>query len=237
MPQLTSEHERLFWQQHGQHSSASTPCGNHAGCQTDDCGIEPYIDLAGNDVGTAPANTTGACCAACKTHPQCKWFTFRPQDVEGVATCWLKTSDKGRHSAPPPDPHYSGRPGGGPPSPMPPAPAPPPPPPPHAWGSPPAVWNTLHVDGIRQVRARFPNGNPQDASGLCFSKQQHPGEGCGGYLSAQGSSGGMPGSRTVTKLSFPELDRNNAPLHKTDGGGAYGTFQYTIYDPPSGHPV
>ena len=24
-----------------------------------------------------------------------------------------------------------------------------------------AQWNTLHVDGVRQVRARFPNGNPQ----------------------------------------------------------------------------
>ena len=37
-----------------------------------------------------------------------------------------------------------------------------------AWGSPPAKWNTLHVDGVRQVRARFPNGNPQDNSGRCF---------------------------------------------------------------------
>jgi hypothetical protein len=38
---------------------------------------------------------------------------------------------------------------------------PPGPPGPHSWGAPPAKWNTLHVDGVRQVRARFPNGNPQ----------------------------------------------------------------------------
>jgi len=50
---------------------------------------------------------------------------------------------------------------------------PPPPPVPsagHDWGPPPAQWNTLHVNGVRQVRARFPNGDPQDNSGICFSK-------------------------------------------------------------------
>ena len=37
----------------------------------------------------------------------------------------------------------------------PPGPAPtPPPPPPHSWGPPPALWNTMHVDGERQVRNR-----------------------------------------------------------------------------------
>eukprot|EP01043_Picozoa_sp_COSAG02_P039452 COSAG02_NODE_3115_length_7335_cov_2.741017_8_plen_387_part_00 len=49
---------------------------------------------------------------------------------------------------------------------------------PHQWGSPPAKWNTLHVDGVRQVRARYPNGNPQDNTGRCFSAEQHPSEGC-----------------------------------------------------------
>ena len=39
----------------------------------------------------------------------------------------------------------------------------------HKWGPPPARWNTMFVNGVRQVRARFPNGNPQDSSGICFS--------------------------------------------------------------------
>lgn len=63
---------------------------------------------------------------------------------------------------------------------------PPPPPPspsgPHDFGPPPAKWNTLHVNGVRQIRARYPNGNPQDGSGICFSKANHPGEACDGYV-------------------------------------------------------
>eukprot|EP01044_Picomonas_judraskeda_P023088 COSAG03_NODE_5951_length_1143_cov_1.778736_2_plen_233_part_01 len=72
--------------------------------------------------------------------------------------------------------------------------APPPPSPPHEWGPPPSKWNTLHVNGVRQVRARYPNGNPQDQSGICFSKANHPGENCSGYLAARGQAGGsLPG--------------------------------------------
>ena len=37
------------------------------------------------------------------------------------------------------------------------------------FGPPPAKLNQLFVDGVRQVRARYPNGNPQDTSGICFS--------------------------------------------------------------------
>ena len=40
----------------------------------------------------------------------------------------------------------------------------------------------------------------------------------------------------MTRVSS-SLDRNRAPLSPTDGGGSYGTFHYTIYDPPEGHPV
>lgn len=81
-------------------------------------------------------------------------------------------------------------------TPPPPAPAPPAPPP-HSWGPPPALWNTLHVNGVRQVRARFPNANPQHEDGLCFSKANLPGEGCDNWLSAHGSSGSLPGSTKV----------------------------------------
>lgn len=87
---------------------------------------------------------------------------------------------------------------------------PPSPPPAHTWGAPPAVWNTLHVNGVRQVRARFPNGNPQDNSGLCFSKVQREGEGCDAYLSARGNpytrgQQNLPGSKTVASLKNEQV--------------------------------
>lgn len=90
---------------------------------------------------------------------------------------------------------------------------------------------------MRQVRARFPNGNPQDNSGKCFSKVQHPGtEGCD-WLSAQSGVGSTPKSSSVYDYRSP-LDRNNAPASPVaGGGGSYGTFKYTIYEPPAGHPV
>ena len=67
--------------------------------------------------------------------------------------------------------------------------APAPAPAPRNFGKPPAQWNTLHVDGVRQVRARFPNGDPQQGSGICFSKINRPGEGCDSYLQARGGLG------------------------------------------------
>mmetsp|Transcript_30133 Transcript_30133/g.90269 ORF Transcript_30133/g.90269 Transcript_30133/m.90269 type:complete len:980 (+) Transcript_30133:3-2942(+) len=227
---LLSDAERAFW--------AKRRASESADCANDNCGIEPYVDLRGYDVGSGNASSAVACCASCAAHPDCTFFTFRAKG-ENDPMCWLKSSDAGRHPAGPPDPHFSGKPNSGPPSPMPPTPPPVPPtpgPPAHKWGSPPAKWNTLHVGGVRQVRARFPNGNPQDGSGKCFSKVQYPGEGCGGWLSAHGGVGSLPGSTNAGSVSST-LDRNNAPLSPTDGGGSYGTFHYTIYDPPTGHPV
>ena len=109
-------------------------------------------------------------------------------------------------------------------------------PPAHKWGAPPARWNTLHVDEVRQVRARAPNGNPQDNTGKCFSKVQHEGEGCDGWFSAVGQVGSLPPSTKVADIASG-TDRNRAPDSPTDGGGSCGTFQCSIYDPPKGHPV
>ena len=39
----------------------------------------------------------------------------------------------------------------------------------------PLNFTTLFVDNVRAIRARFPNGNPTDVSGQCFSKVQYPG--------------------------------------------------------------
>ena len=60
-----------------------------------------------------------------------------------------------------------------------------------------AAFNQLLADGRRQIRARFPNGDPEGVSGLCFTKGQcrddqskctqdkgqwpEAGEGCAGY--------------------------------------------------------
>lgn len=92
------------------------------------------------------------------------------------------------------------------------------------------------MKGVRQVRARYPNGNPQDNTGKCFSKTQHIGEGCYSYLSAQGGVSQLPASTMIYQLTN-NLNRNNAPLSPTTGSGSWGSFKYQIYDPPAGHPV
>ena len=125
-------------------------------------------------------------------------------------------------------------------------------PPGHNFGAPPAKWNTLHVDGVRQVRARFPNGDPQQGSGICFSKANRAGEGCAGYLAARGGLGcvfdpaghnrmdnctSLPDTGKTSSVSF-NLDRGKAPKTGCKSQcSSYGTFKYTIYDPPAGHPV
>ena len=108
----------------------------------------------------------------------------------------------------------------------------------HDWGPPPAKWNTLFADGVRQVRARFPNGNPQDNSGICFSSTNRPGEGCEGWLQAEGAyGGGLPGSTKVGSVSLGPNRGDSPTLGCPECSGSYGTFKYGIFDPPAGHPV
>ena len=108
----------------------------------------------------------------------------------------------------------------------------------HDWGPPPAKWNTFFADGVRQVRARFPNGNPQDNSGICFSSTNRPGEGCEGWLTAEGSYGGsLPGSTKIGTVSLGPNRGDSPTLGCPECSGSYGTFKYEIFDPPDGHPV
>ncbi len=108
----------------------------------------------------------------------------------------------------------------------------------HDWGPPPAKWNTFFVDGVRQVRARFPNGNPQDSSGICFSSTNRPGEGCKGWLKAEGAYGGrLPGSKSVGTVSLGPNRGDSPTLGCPECSGSWGTFKYSIFDPPDGHPV
>jgi hypothetical protein len=106
----------------------------------------------------------------------------------------------------------------------------------HMWGAAPAVVNQLFVNGVRQVRARYPNGNPHDTSGMCFSKSQHANEKCN-WASAAGGGASQPGGEVVT-VHKGSLNRGDSP---TKGCGKqcedYGTFKQTVFAPPDGHPV
>ena len=120
----------------------------------------------------------------------------------------------------------------------PPAPTPSPPPT-HVWGLPPSKGNQFFVSGRRMVRARYPNGDPQQLSGICFSKADHPelGEGCTSYLPAMGSTGeSLPNSPALAAISG-SLNRGASPKLGCDQCVDYGTFKYSIYPFPEGHPV
>lgn len=94
----------------------------------------------------------------------------------------------------------------------------------HDFGPPPQRWNSLFADGVRQVRARFPNANPQDGTGICFSATNRPGEGCNGYLEAEGSAGQTmpaPGGRAVSMGP----NRGSSPTLGCPECGTWGTFK------------
>jgi len=212
--------------------------------------------LPGDRQGESKCPGTLAAClpvalARCKATAACQSVSIRDSRTGGggvfemfALTNWSTTSnsawvsyakDSGVRPPPappaPPAPHPPH-----PPHPSPhPRPSPPGPSPPHSWGPPPARLNTLHVNGVRQVRARFPNGNPQDSTGLCFSASDRAGEGCPGYLGAHGGSGELPAGPAASTVTH-DLDRRLSPTLGANGS-SYGTFKYGIYDPPEGHPV
>jgi hypothetical protein len=101
---------------------------------------------------------------------------------------------------------------------------------------PPPLVASLFINGVRQVRARYPNGNPQDGSGICFSANQRPGEGCAGYSTcAGGSTGKQPAPPGVQVAGGP--NRGQSPTWGCPQCNDYSSFSYTIYPPPSDHPV
>ena len=59
--------------------------------------------------------------------------------------------------------------------------------------------------GRRLIRARTPNGNPEDASGLCFmGSALLPGEGCAAYIRSAGGAGEKITGRP-SLFHFPSL--------------------------------
>ena len=105
--------------------------------------------------------------------------------------------------------------------------------------APPPLVNSLFVNGARAVRARYPNGNPADNSGICFSKTQRAGEGCKGYSTCTSGDGGAhthpPGASSSISGITP--NRGSSPAWGCPQCTQYGQFAYKIFPPPAGHPV
>lgn len=76
----------------------------------------------------------------------------------------------------------------------------------------PERFNALFVHGKRQVSARFPNGNPEDITGRCFSKTDWPEE---GNTSAQVPQG--------CQLNVTGSDCGNRGCNSYWGGVAFGS--------------
>lgn len=108
----------------------------------------------------------------------------------------------------------------------------------YAGSPPPPLVASLFVDSVRQVRARFPNGNPQQGDGVCFSASQRPGEGCPSYSSCvSGQTGNQP-APNGQQISNISPNRGNSPTWGCQQCAQnYGSFQYTIFPPPPNHPV
>ena len=105
------------------------------------------------------------------------------------------------------------------------------------FGPPPGTVNQLFRDGRRLVRARFPNGDPQAASGLCFSKSQRPGEACTSWLLPKAGGENQDSGVHVGTVKL-DLNRGDSPtLGCPECTVGPQSFHYEIYDPPTGHPV
>jgi len=95
----------------------------------------------------------------------------------------------------------------------------------------PSSFSTLFVDGLRQVRARFPNGNPQTWEGNCISKTQYPGEGCPSYLTP---SSALPRFKVPpsTKVEVSNPKRGG----EVSGDDHFPEFKYYVALPPDTKP-
>lgn len=65
------------------------------------CGdYETNVDYWGNDVDRITNVSPAECCQRCQAHPECKFFSYNPQEGGSVRACYLKTSDAGRYERP-----------------------------------------------------------------------------------------------------------------------------------------
>lgn len=104
---------------------------------------------------------------------------------------------------------------------------------------PPPLVASLFIDGVRAVRARWPNGNPSDGSGPCFvPRSMWPNEGCTSWSHCAVNATAYQAAPVGVVVTGVAPDRGSSPtLGCSDGCHNCGNFSYTIYPPPSGHPV
>ena len=114
------------------------------------------------------------------------------------------------------------------------------------YGRPPPLINQLFVDNARQTLARFPNGDPEASSGLCFQGPELPVEGCGSWLIPDGGvKAKQPAGHSYNKLNnYPNcetelcVNRGLSPNWGCDECHTCGTFgPYFVNDPPPNHPI
>lgn len=106
-----------------------------------------------------------------------------------------------------------------------------------ASAGPPPLVSSMFLDGERQVRARYPNGNPRDTSGQCFSSTQRPGEGCSGYSSCAMGATGTQHAPPGTSVGPLGPSRGDSPTLGCKQCHNCDRFHYTVYPPPPNHPV
>eukprot|EP01043_Picozoa_sp_COSAG02_P042302 COSAG02_NODE_3586_length_6523_cov_2.494630_5_plen_594_part_01 len=115
------------------------------------------------------------------------------------------------------------------------------------YGPPPPLINQLFVNNARQILARYPNGDPEASSGLCFQGPELPGEeGCESWLIPDGAvKAKQPSGHSHNKLNnYPNCQTEycvNRGVSPTWGCGechTCGTFgPYFVNDPPPDHPL
>jgi hypothetical protein len=114
------------------------------------------------------------------------------------------------------------------------------------YGLPPPLINQLFVNNARQILARYPNGDPEASSGLCFQGPELPSEGCGSWLIPDGGvKAKQPSGHSYNKINnYPDcetkfcVNRGLSPTWGCDECHTCGTFgPYFVNDPPPNHPL
>ena len=84
----------------------------------------------------------------------------------------------------------------------------------------------------RLIRARTPNGNPEETSGLCFMKGVLPSEGCDGYIPHAGGAGETFVGKTKRSVKF-----NTTRGGKVAGDDIFRSYDVIFQAPPANLPV
>ena len=88
------------------------------------------------------------------------------------------------------------------------------------------------------VRARWPNGNPSDATGPCIARHaMYPDEGCASWSHCALNTTSWQEAPAGIPVTGGAPDRGSSPTQGCAQCENCGNFSYTIYPPPPNHPV